>query len=215
MNIKNPLYIKKFNRVLDIGCGNSIFAETFTHRNLYLIDKEFCKLTNNPLKLNSSTLCINGNALKLPFKSKSIDLVLCKNVLHHLQDLPSFKNEILRVLKKSGYFFLIDIIVDIEDAYYNCASYIRSNNHIRYYTINEIFDLFKEHFRLFFYYHNVHKVVFDDWLQNCSRENRKEIESTFMELPYIVKKAIKFKSKANIPISFFRKEGHFLFQRID
>mgnify|MGYP005809448177 CR=1 FL=1 len=215
MNIKNPLYIKKFNSILDIGCGDSSFAETFTHRNIYLIDKVFCKLTSNPLKLKSKTLCINGDVLKLPFKPKSIDLILCKKVLHHLQNLQSVKNEILRIMKINGYFFLIDIIVDVEDAYYNCASYIKSKNHIRYYRVNEIFDLFKEHFRLLFYYNNTHEVFFDDWLQNCHKEDRKEIESTFIELPSIVKKAIKFKSKGDNPISFFRKEGHFLFQRLD
>ena len=214
MNISNPLDFKTFKTALDLGSGNSIFAKNFNIKNIYLIDRSFKKISNNPMKLNQHSLCINGDAERLPFKSHSIDIVLCKKVLHHLQNLQIINDEILRILKYKGYFFLIDIIVDDEDAYYNCASYLRNKEHIRYYTVNEILDFFKESFRLILYHYNKEETFFSEWLKNCDKNVKNEIESSFLNMPFKIRKALEVKIQGNNCLSFFRKEGYFLFQRI-
>lgn len=213
MNIEHPLYIKRFKNVLDLGSGNSSFANAFQAKNLYMIDKSFDKIATNPLKLGNHTLCVNGDAEHLPFKNNSIELVLCRKVLHHLQHIESVKNEIVRIIKKNGYFFLIDIIVDVEDAYYNCASYFRTKDHIRYYRVNEILDFFKDNFRLLLYYCKREAVVFSQWLKNCSNDDKMLIESIFIKMPHKIKNDIALNITNNNCISFSRKEGYFVFQR--
>ncbi|MEO0635839.1 MAG: class I SAM-dependent methyltransferase [Pseudomonadota bacterium] len=44
----------------------------------------------------------DGAGEKLPFDDKSLDLVLCRQVLHHADDLPGFLREIARVLRPGG-----------------------------------------------------------------------------------------------------------------
>ena len=214
MNIQNPLYSKTFKDVLDLGTGDSAFANNFHTKNLYLIDKFFEKINANSLKLNNHALGINGDAHNLPFKDESIELVLCRKVLHHLQNIQIAKNEIARIIKQNGYFYLIDIIVDLEDAYYNCASYFRNRNHIRYYSVNEILDLFRYNFRLVLYYCKKEEVMFSNWLKNCNNEDKVLIESTFLKMPNKIKKDIALEISKNNCINFFRKEGYFIFQRV-
>ncbi|MBW2038094.1 MAG: class I SAM-dependent methyltransferase [Deltaproteobacteria bacterium] len=50
-----------------------------------------------------------GSAYALPLKDKTIDLVICVNTLHHLEDPLPFFNEVARVLKEGGRFVMVDL----------------------------------------------------------------------------------------------------------
>jgi ubiquinone/menaquinone biosynthesis C-methylase UbiE len=50
-----------------------------------------------------------GSALALPMKDRTVDLVLCLNTLHHLEDPIPFFNEVARVLKDEGKFIMMDL----------------------------------------------------------------------------------------------------------
>lgn len=50
-----------------------------------------------------------GSAYALPLKNKSVDLVICLNTLHHLEDPVPFFNEVARVLKEGGKFVIVDL----------------------------------------------------------------------------------------------------------
>ena len=43
---------------------------------------------------------------KLPFKDESISLIVCNSVFEHLKNPNKVKQEVLRVLKPNGYFYL-------------------------------------------------------------------------------------------------------------
>lgn len=49
-----------------------------------------------------------GSAYSLPCEDRSIDLVLCINTLHHLDQPVQFFNEVARVLKEDGGFVMVD-----------------------------------------------------------------------------------------------------------
>ena len=55
---------------------------------------------------NKSDLNVVGDGLNLPFKTNSIDTVLCTQVLEHIKEPQLFVNETHRVLKKGSYCFL-------------------------------------------------------------------------------------------------------------
>jgi ubiquinone/menaquinone biosynthesis C-methylase UbiE len=49
-----------------------------------------------------------GSAYALPLRDGVVDLVICLNTLHHLENPLPFFNEIARVLKKGGKFVIMD-----------------------------------------------------------------------------------------------------------
>ena len=53
---------------------------------------------------NEGAIFIKGSAYELPFPSDSIDLVICSEVLEHLDNYSEALSEIYRVLKPHGKF---------------------------------------------------------------------------------------------------------------
>jgi len=49
-----------------------------------------------------------GSAYALPLPDKSVDLVLCIQTMHHLEDPLAFFNEAARVLKQGGKYVIVD-----------------------------------------------------------------------------------------------------------
>ncbi len=49
-----------------------------------------------------------GSAYSLPCEDHSLDLLLCINTLHHLDQPVAFFNEVARVLKEEGAFVIVD-----------------------------------------------------------------------------------------------------------
>ena len=50
-----------------------------------------------------------GSAYTLPLPDKSVDLVLCIQTMHHLEDPLAFFNEAARVLKQGGKYVIVDL----------------------------------------------------------------------------------------------------------
>jgi len=86
--------------LLDIGGENNRLIEMFKIK-----VKNYISLDIKPNE-NNADLNVIGDGLNLPFKTKSIDTVLCTQVLEHINEPQEFVNETKRVLKKGGYCFL-------------------------------------------------------------------------------------------------------------
>jgi ubiquinone/menaquinone biosynthesis C-methylase UbiE len=58
-------------------------------------------------------VALRGDATRLPLSTRSLDLVVCKNVTHHLSDpqLPQLFQESARVLKPRGRMLFIDAVL--------------------------------------------------------------------------------------------------------
>jgi len=93
--LKNPL-------ILDIGCGNGEFAKFINEKNLIGLDISYKAVKNAKKSINFSVV---GNAIKLPFKNESFDVVLCIETLYY-QNKNKMIKEIYRVLKKKGFLIL-------------------------------------------------------------------------------------------------------------
>jgi 2-polyprenyl-6-hydroxyphenyl methylase/3-demethylubiquinone-9 3-methyltransferase len=94
---------------LEVGCGGGILCEEIARigYNTFGIDPSEQSIntaskhaSENGLKITY----INGAGEKLPFSDNSCDIVLCCDVLEHVQDLPKVISEISRVLKPGGVF---------------------------------------------------------------------------------------------------------------
>jgi SAM-dependent methyltransferase len=98
--------------ILDVGGGTGLPTS------LWPVGATYVCLDIDPLKLaafrrkrlRGTPLC--GDATHLPLRSGSLDLVVCKNVCHHLtdHDVPGLFRECARVLKAEGQMLFIDAV---------------------------------------------------------------------------------------------------------
>ncbi len=95
--------------VLEVGCGGGILSEEFSKMGFKMtgIDPAENSLTTAISHARENNLSINyiiGSGENLPFPAAAFDVVLCCDVLEHVQDLPKVISEISRVLKAGGIF---------------------------------------------------------------------------------------------------------------
>ena len=95
--------------VLEVGCGGGILTEEIAKFgfNTTGIDPSISSLNTAIQHSKEANLEINyemASGENLPFQPGSYDVVLCCDVLEHVQDLPAVISEISRVLKNGGVF---------------------------------------------------------------------------------------------------------------
>jgi SAM-dependent methyltransferase len=82
-------------RMLDVGCGNKPFANTFRE---YVSEHIGCDVVQSS-ESRADILCL---ATSLPFKDASYDTVLITQVIEHVADHRALLQEAFRVLKTGG-----------------------------------------------------------------------------------------------------------------
>ena len=88
----------KNKKILDIGCGKNKYKKYFSKYNDFIgIDVE---KSGRIIKDKNPDIFYDGN--NIPFEDASIDIILCTEVLEHVEDFNLLKYEIFRVLKIKG-----------------------------------------------------------------------------------------------------------------
>lgn len=114
-------FIKKMSgniNLLEVGGGSGALLDLILNEskteiccNVEIAFKNYKYQCNNGINL------IGGNALKLPFKDKTFDFIIMKNVLHHLvgktikesrKNVEICLTELKRVVKLRGYIILVE-----------------------------------------------------------------------------------------------------------
>jgi len=92
-----------FNRGLDIGCGTVSFFDWEKVDTPVLMDicMPYCVFMKNKFKH-----ILQGDVERLPFPTKSVDLVVCSDVLEHVLSFDTALSEIERVLCDKGVFLI-------------------------------------------------------------------------------------------------------------
>lgn len=101
----------------DIGCGyGRLFNEYKDFENIVLIDYSVKNLENARKRIKkflednqrslSSVYLIAADAAHLPLKSGCADVVLTVRMVHHLDDPEMYFNEVARILRGNGLYFL-------------------------------------------------------------------------------------------------------------
>lgn len=134
-------WLKPHQKVLDIGCGNGIVANSLIQK--YNIKVTVCDVENH-LIYNFPFVKIRGD--KLPFTNSRFDIVLLNDVLHHLEKGGQVKliNEALRVgstilifeAKPTFYGNLADVIL-------NKVHYGQLYTPLSFRTVSDWKELFK------------------------------------------------------------------------
>ena len=90
--------------VLDVGCGEGFTLERLHKKNIgeNLVGIDFLKRAIEIGKKERPHLDLRqGNIYKIPFKDNSFDLVICSEVLEHVDDPEKGLKELVRVTKKN------------------------------------------------------------------------------------------------------------------
>lgn len=101
--------IRAPRKILDIGCGNGKIAHTLEDNGFTVFGID---LARNAIKFSRDKYRLSktfvADAAKLPFKDKSFDLVIDIGLLHCISppNRHGIKEEIIRVTKKRGYYFI-------------------------------------------------------------------------------------------------------------
>lgn len=104
-------------RILDIGCGGGSLIKYLTKKKkgykLYGIDHslEMVELSN---KVNKQAVkegqvnIVEGSVTNLPYDNEIMDVVIANETVQFWPDIEKSFTEIFRILKKGGYFFIIN-----------------------------------------------------------------------------------------------------------
>ena len=91
-------------KVLDIPSGGG-YLKKYLPKNIELVSADFSEgFTNENIQL--------ANPSQFSYSDNSFDLVLSLSGLHHLNDVPKFVHECLRILKDNGSFIFSDVRKD-------------------------------------------------------------------------------------------------------
>jgi alkylated DNA repair protein alkB family protein 8 len=103
-------YLKKGDKVLDLGCGNGRFYPWFQEKGVAYVGIDFSSsLIEIAKKKFPEGKFYLGNALELPFKNNEFDVLFAIALLHHIPSNELRLKVILeakRVLKKKGILVL-------------------------------------------------------------------------------------------------------------
>lgn len=105
------------DKVLDVGCGIGFVSQLYPNFDITGIDISDGMLAHNPYKWQKAP------AENIPFPENTFDFVICRSLLHHLEDPLLGLKEMFRVLKPGGKFVCWD-----------------PNHNIVYETIRHIFQ---------------------------------------------------------------------------
>jgi len=99
--------------ILDVGGGTGLPPSLWPAGVTYVcLDIDPVKLSGFRQKHRPGAP-LQGDATRLPVRTGSLDVVVCKNVGHHLSDaqLPALFSESARVLKRAGRMLFIDPVL--------------------------------------------------------------------------------------------------------
>lgn len=90
------------DKVLDVGCGTGFASSLYPNFDICGLDISDGMLERNPYKW------VKGSAEHIEFPDNHYDFVICRSLLHHLEDPLLGLKEMFRVLKPGGQFVCWD-----------------------------------------------------------------------------------------------------------
>lgn len=117
-------FTKPGDRILDVGCGNAVFAETLGRKDIYLLDSSEAELNRLSDYPNRQV----GLATDMPYDNNFFQVIHCSHLVEHLtpDEVYLFMKEAGRCLCEGGY--LIISAPMLWDGFYNDLSHIKPYN---------------------------------------------------------------------------------------
>jgi SAM-dependent methyltransferase len=115
--------------VLDVGCGEGFVMDHLVNKNKQVIQSIGLEIKIHSIKsgrnLFPGNIMVNGSAYQIPFHSNEFDLVICSEVLEHLDNPSVALGEIRRVSRK---YCLLTVP---NEPFFRLANILRGKNWVR------------------------------------------------------------------------------------
>lgn len=127
-SIKKIVPNLKSKKILDLGCGMGGLVVALRKEGFDIVgvdsNLDYCEITKlRGKRYNLNVGVVNSMAENTPFKSNSFDLIMCNDVLEHVQSPVKVLRECKRILKENG-----KIIIDVTNRF----GYIDHHYHLRF-----------------------------------------------------------------------------------
>jgi len=126
----------KKRKALDLGCGTGFLALAMAKQGFCVtaVDHspqmiEFAKNKAKAAGLSSLISFEEGSAENLSFKDGQFDCVTCAGLLHHMEKMSPVIEEMIRILKNGGLFYILEPCADqtiLSKGIINTISFLRS-----------------------------------------------------------------------------------------
>ncbi len=111
--IKNLLNKKKIKKIIDLGCGDGGIINAISKK---YKDKKITGVDISPRRIKTlkqkfpkyDFYCKDVCSTKL--KKSSFDLIICTQVIEHIENDKKLLKEIYRILKKNGYLYISSVL---------------------------------------------------------------------------------------------------------
>lgn len=144
--LANLLSLSGSERALDLACGPGTLARVFAKRVHWICGLDLTLAMLSRAKeaaaeeqlLNFQPVC--GNALGMPFRDGTFDLVVTSYSIHHIPDAAATFREARRILRNGGKFGIIDMVVPEDPVFAEACNRIeraRDASHTRALPIGE------------------------------------------------------------------------------
>ena len=148
----NMLPIKKGDMVLDVGTGAGYLAFPIAQENkgcnVTGLDIAETVIQQNQLKaenqnINNLKFC-SFDGINYPFGKESMDIIVTRYAFHHFPDIKRAVKHLSEILCKGGSILVSDPVRNIKDKDRIIDQFmkIKGDGHVRFYTQEEIVDLF-------------------------------------------------------------------------
>lgn len=103
IKILDLYFFKQKNKInlLDVGCGNFELLHQLNNKNYNIYGCDWIKHEKLPKNINYKQININSQGLSL-YKDNFFDLIICSDVIEHLESPGTLLKEISRCLKNNG-----------------------------------------------------------------------------------------------------------------
>ncbi|MCU0848675.1 MAG: class I SAM-dependent methyltransferase [Spirochaetes bacterium] len=150
------LGVNRGDLVLDAGCGEGRHSLKLYESGAVVysmdIDMESLRKARYSLSLMGKTgkypggyFALSGDALRLPYRDETFDLVICSEVMEHVADDSLACSELSRVLKKNGRI-AITVPTYFSEAIYDaltCEYFTSPGGHIRKYMPKKLVKIMR------------------------------------------------------------------------
>lgn len=132
--------------IADLGCGYGRLS-MFLSRKYGVPESNIVSLDLLTRSLKYAKMLVGSHVIiadvtKLPIKATSIDVIVCTQVIEHLQDEEVFVKEVYRILKKDGFIYVTTILNSRARQFFLMRF---SRDHIREYkNVRQLTRLFKQ-----------------------------------------------------------------------
>lgn len=141
------LPVKPKMKILDLGTGSGYLSFAVAERcpgteitGLDIVEKalENNRKTAVDKKLDNISF-VSYDGMNFPFSDGKFDMVISRYSLHHFPEIQKSIQEVSRVLKSDGLFFISDPTPNADDSQRFVDAYmqLKKDGHIKFYTIEE------------------------------------------------------------------------------